>query len=311
MHTPLHVNLPDDGEPPERFQRSGWGEGGDGGRISRGFDMLGRSWDYLSEYPRLVALPAIAAAATALAALLIFVPVLFLTDGWDGRLSMAAASTAAALPFTFISTFFNVGFLGMVASYRRGERPTVRDGLRFARARWRVIAGWALLTALVGSLIRSVEEIPGIGGWLARLVSWAGGLAWAMATFFVVPVLVTEDVGARAAVRRSSQVFRARWGEAVTGEVVIGAAFGIVMCPMIAVGMIGFAIYPDHVVIGASLLAVAIVCCGALIALSSAMSEFFTLALYEHALGGEPAAPFTQQDLSRAIQGRKPPFWRR
>jgi hypothetical protein len=273
--------------------------------------MLGRSWDYLSEYPRLVALPAIAAAATAVAALLIFVPVLFLTDDWDGRLSMATASSAAALPFTFISTFFNVGFLGMVASYRRGERPTVRDGLGFARARWRVIAGWSLLSTLVGTAVNLLEALPGVGDSLGRVLSWVGGLAWTLATFFVVPVLVTEDVGARAAVRRSSQVFRARWGEAVTGDVVIGTAFGIMMCPLIAGGMIGFAIYPDHVVIGASLLAGAIACCGALIAMSSAMSEFFTLALYEHALGGEPTAPFTQQDLGSAIRGRKPPFWRR
>jgi hypothetical protein len=110
---------------------------------------------------------------------------------------------ATALPFTLISTFFNVGFLHMVDAHLDGREPTVRDGLRHAWSRIGAVVAWSLLATLVGVAFRALENVRG-GELAGRLLSALGGLAWALGTFFVVPALTLEPIGVRDALRRSA-----------------------------------------------------------------------------------------------------------
>ena len=57
-----------------------------------------------------------------------------------------------------------------------------------------------------------------LGGLLGGLLEFS----WAVITYFVVPVLVTEKVGPVTAVKRSAAILRAKWGESLAGEARIG-----------------------------------------------------------------------------------------
>ena len=70
----------------------------------------------------------------------------------------------------------------------------------------------ALLSATVGILLRMSEART---SWLWRLVGGWIGLAWTLASYFVVPVLAAEDVGPAEALQRSADLFRETWGEEV------------------------------------------------------------------------------------------------
>ena len=72
-----------------------------------------------------------------------------------------------------------------------------------------MIFSWAILSAVVGTAIRLLEQRLGLVG---RLIGFAGGLAWAVATFLVIPVLAFENVGPLEAVKRSSSILKARFG---------------------------------------------------------------------------------------------------
>ncbi len=52
---------------------------------------------------------------------------------------------------------------------------------------------------------------------LGRILLRGIGLAFALASFFVVPVLAAEDMGPMQALSKSAQVFRKTWGEQVVG----------------------------------------------------------------------------------------------
>jgi len=52
-------------------------------------------------------------------------------------------------------------------------------------------------------------------------------LAWNLATFLVVPVLVAEEVGPFEAVKRSAQLLKRTWGEQIVGNLSIGGIFGL------------------------------------------------------------------------------------
>ena len=85
-----------------------------------------------------------------------------------------------------------------------------------------MIFSWAMLSAVVGTAIRLLEQRLGLVG---RLIGFAGGLAWAVATFLVIPVLAFENVGPIEAVKRSSSILKARFGTVARGGLRFGLLF--------------------------------------------------------------------------------------
>jgi Family of unknown function (DUF6159) len=282
----------------------------DEGRISRSWRLIGRCWDVLTERPRLLVMPAVSALATAIAAVAILVPMLWWTRGLPAKVSVVIATAVAALPFTLISTTTNVALLAMAEAHFAGREPRVRDGLRIAwRRRWPIL-GWSVLASGVGSLLGALQDLPGVD-WLGRVLGFLGGFAWGLATMFVVPVLALEGLGPIAAVRRSGGVFRERWGETLTGELTIGAAFGLAMIPGVVVAGAGVVAFDDASwVTGAVLLSIGIVLIAPVLALQVAMTELFQYVLFRGSTTGEFPGPFDEGDVALAFTPRRR-LWRR
>src|SRR5213082_747973 len=112
----------------------------------------------------------------------------------------------------FIIVFFNVALVGVANSRLMGGNWTFRDGIELAWARKGTISQWAFVAATIGMILRALEERMGLIG---RLVMRIIGIAWAVACYFVVPVLAFEDLTPIAAIKRSSRLFRDTWGEKV------------------------------------------------------------------------------------------------
>jgi hypothetical protein len=62
---------------------------------------------------------------------------------------------------------------------------------------------------------------PLVNGILGRIVGLIGAVAWSVLTFFVVPVLIFEDAKVGDAIKRSSHIFKERWGEQFAGNATI------------------------------------------------------------------------------------------
>ena len=68
-----------------------------------------------------------------------------------------------------------------------------------------------------------------LAGW-ERIIIRLVGLTWAVATYFVVPILAAEGTGPITALRRSVDLLKKSWGEGLTGNFVINAAsLGVTM----------------------------------------------------------------------------------
>lgn len=116
----------------------------------------------------------------------------------------------------FVIVFFNAALVSCALIRLRGGNPTIGDGFRGAMKCLPAIFGWAFLSAVVGMLLQAVEERVGfIGKFVVSLI----GLAWAIASYFVIPVIVTENVGPIEALKRSSSVIRKTWGETLVTQV--------------------------------------------------------------------------------------------
>jgi len=197
----------------------------------------------------------------------------------------------------FVIIFFNTALVSAASIRLEGGDPTVRDGLRAAWNRLGVIFQWALVAATVGMILRMIEERSSLIG---RLVAGLLGLAWTLATFFVIPILAFENAGPIEALHRSAELFRKNWGEQVVGSFSFGLIFTLLALPGIALPFLGGAIAGGT---GATLGACTMVIYFIFLAIVSASTHgIFLAALYRYATKGEMSPGFTPSSLTTAWQ---------
>lgn len=197
----------------------------------------------------------------------------------------------------FVIVFFNTALVSAASIRLEGGNPTVRDGLRAAWSRVGVIFQWAILAATVGMILRMIEDRSSLVG---RIVASLVGMAWTLATFFVVPILAFENLGPIEALKRSAQLFRRNWGEEVVGTFSFGLIFFLLALPGLLLPMIGGALAGSYgMTIGASLMVVYFIF---LAVVSASTHGIFLAALYRYANQGETSQGFSRDTLSSAWQ---------
>src|SRR5258706_5215313 len=136
-------------------------------------------------------------------------------DGLSGHSNdgISAAYYAVAFLFYFsqyfVIFFFNAALVGAAMIRLDGGDPSFGDGIRVATSRIGVIAGYALIAATVGMILRAIQERV---GFIGRLVVGLIDMGWSLATYLVVPGLVARDGGPLDAVQESAALFKKTWG---------------------------------------------------------------------------------------------------
>ena len=150
---------------------------------------------------------------------------------------------------------------------------------------------WAVVASTVGIILHAIEERS---SWLGKIVSALIGIAWAMATYLIVPVLIFEDDGVFGSIQRSSALLRETWGE----QIVSGFSFGLpsllLAIPGILLGLVGFKLHPLGFLIAVPYFLL-------LSAVMSAVRGIFTVALYRYANGGDAPPGFSSGTFKEAF----------
>lgn len=223
----------------------------------------------------------------------------------DDKTAPGVLAVAAGIYLATVAvTFFAVGLAGAADAAFRGEPDASKAGFALARSRIAPICGWALVSALLGTLFNLLESEENIG---AQIVGYILGAAWALVTFLAIPVIAIEGTGPIETVKRSVSIFRQRWGEQITGQVSIGGiVFLIGFLPallLIAVG-IYLAINQSSstgLAGGGVLIAAGVIVFVLAAVVASALRGIFGVALYRFAVEGHGSGPFTSEDLERAV----------
>lgn len=128
--------------------------------------------------------------------------------------------------------FFNSALTACVMQVLAGEAPHLSYGLSIAFTRLPQIAGWALVAALVGTIIHSIEHAHDrAGAFIASIL----GSAWSAMVYFVIPILVVDGVGPIEAMKRSMGILRHNWGTALAGNFSIGGIGFLIALPVLLV----------------------------------------------------------------------------
>jgi uncharacterized membrane protein (DUF485 family) len=200
----------------------------------------------------------------------------------------------------FVIVFFNSALIACAIIRFNGGDPSVGDGIQAAVARMPQILGWSLVSATVGFLLKMVESrSEKVGAFMADLL----GLAWSIATFFVIPVIVVEKLGPIDAIRRSGAILRRTWGESFVGNSGIGLMvflFSVVACVPAFLGIVSHV--PALMIAGIAISAVALII---IAAISAALHTILLAAIYVFAADGRVPDAFDRSTLQAAFAPRR------
>jgi hypothetical protein len=258
------------------------------GRFSRSLELARASWTVVRADKELLLLPVLSVAAMILIVGSFVVPFAAL-GGFAAGANAGEADTGAMLvAFVFyvvsyfITLFFNTALVGAAMIRMDGGNPTLSDGLRIAWQRKGRIFGYACIAATVGLLLRMIEERV---GWVGRIVVKLIGVGWTLATFLVVPIIVTRDVGPVGAVKESADLLQRTWGENLIGNVGLGLAFGLAYVGLAIVAVLGVVLagQTGNALVLSTVILLGLLAFFTLAALHSTMQGVYSAALYRFA----------------------------
>jgi len=206
----------------------------------------------------------------------------------------------------FFATFFNVAFYNEILAALSGQPVSIGRGLKFACTRWKAVLMWTLFAGLVGLIIKAIEQRFAIVG---RIIARFVGLAWSIASVFVIPIIVREEQGANPVnmIKRSAGILKRTWGEALIGYV--GLAFANMLILIASVVVLTGALFASIALNNFWLLAITgftwLVGMFAWAYLTGVASQVYKGALYLYAAEGVIPKPFSQEMLQMAWKYKK------
>jgi hypothetical protein len=267
--------------------------------IARGFRLAQASWAVVMRDRQLLWLPVLSllASVVVLAVFALGLVGIGLPEG-DDDIGPASYLLGFLLyvGLSCVTIFFNAAVIGAATERLEGREASVSIGLALARRHIGQIFVWAVITATVGMVLRTIQERAGI---LGRMVGGLLGIAWNAITFFVVPVIMYEPLTATEAIRRSASIFKERWGEQFVGNGAIGIAIVLVAVILAVPFTLLSSVAPA---VGIPLLVLAIL---AVAAAGAACSGVFNAALYRYATTGEASGAFSVDDLNASFKPRR------
>lgn len=274
-------------------------------RIRHSFDLVRASAQVLRQDNHLILFPVVSAFALLLVLVAFALPLFgFASIDGIGRGGLYSMAFLFYVVQYFVIFYFNAALVGAVMIRLDGGSPTLADGLRVANSRFGAILGYAVISATIGVILRTIQERV---GFIGRLIVGLIGASWSIATFLVVPVIVTRDRGAVSSISESVALLKRTWGENLVGQGGLGAAFGLVYFGLVASAvLLGLLVIPAASAINPALIVlfavIVVLAFGACALVHATLTGIYSAVLYRYAVDGSGAPGFDAGVLGSAFQ---------
>ena len=154
---------------------------------------------------------------------------------------------------------------------------------------------------LLHALDRLAQKLGGTGEIVMSIIRGLVGMAWSIATIFVIPVLVYEGLSPVAAIGRSTEILKDTWGESLVRHYGLGLIhFLVTMLGILFAVALGI-LLPQAI---GSFIAVsfAVIWVIGSILVFNVANTVFNTALFVYAGRGEEPASFDQSTLNAVFQ---------
>jgi len=263
-----------------------------------GSELLRITWSTIVSDPKLLVCAALGMVSSLALSFGLLVAMLGHLPGLnDFRFPHYLIVLPALIVGAFPATYANSIVLVAADQRMRGDHDAgLMQAVTRVNRRVPALIAWSLLTGVVGAILQVLEERLKIGG---RIVAWLIGLSWAVATLFVVPCIVFEDVGVVKAIPRSARIFKEKWGLNVRARVLTaGLAFGV----SFAIGIVAVIVASISVAAGVAL---GITLLLAFSIFVGTLQSVLTAALYRYTVDGALVGGYTEAHFAAAFRQRR------
>lgn len=275
------------------------------GKIAITWQLMKDAWGVLMRDKELLVFPVVSGLATFLVLVTFVVPFIGAAMVGAGKGPGNAVMYVVLFCYYvcnfFVIIYFNAALVAHVVARLRGGDPTLGQSFAAATACLPQIALWAIIASTVGVVLKWLSERA---GFLGRIAISLVGVAWALVTYFVVPVLVIERKGALDAVGESKDLLVKTWGQQIASAVgygLIGFLLSIPAYIVVVFAIVTGAAAHSFAAFGV-LFTVAVLYIVALGIVMSALRAIFGAVLYLYARTGEAPAGFDASLLRSAIK---------
>ncbi len=176
----------------------------------------------------------------------------FFVGGEEGAESgVYVGAFLSYMVIAIITVFWNAAIIA--SAHERltaGTNPSFSYGIKQAMKCLPQIVIWGLISGTVGLIITAFQSMQQsdnlVVSIFGHIASFIVQVAWWIATFFVVPMIVLDNIGVGESMSKSPELFKQTWGEDVvstTGTGIINilvCLLIVVIClPLFALGEIG------------------------------------------------------------------------
>ena len=266
--------------------------------FSRSFSLVKESFQVLRQDKEILLFPILSAVVT-MALFFSFIIPLFVTKFFaTSSLFYFILFFIYYLLSYFIVIFFNVGLITCANMRLNGKDPTFKDGIKNAVQHLDKILFWALISATVGIILRTIAERS--KGNIGKIIASILGMAWSLLTFFVVPIMVLENKSVFESIKKSTVLFKKTWGENVITQFSMSAVFSLLaflgFIPLILSFFLGSFI---SILVALAFVVPYLVI---LAVIGSSLNGIFVAALYQYANTGKVPIAFTEEHVKMAFR---------
>jgi len=278
------------------------------GKIASSFALVKQSFAVLKKDKEIMMFPIISTLVSIIIVITFVVPiVLFMNIMMQNTVIIYLSIFLFYTVTYFIVIFFNSGLITCAHMRLSGGNPTFKDGMSNAFAHIGPIFLWALISATVGTILQilmnQLERFGAVGQVVGHLIISGLGLVWGLLTYFVVPVIIIEDVKPGQAMKDSVELFKKTWGENLIGNFSMGIFFGLM--GLLGVVPVIISIFSGSlgIIIATSVVVVLYWICLGII--NASLQGIFTTALYIYAKTGKVPEAFEESVIVNAFTNKQ------
>ncbi len=184
-----------------------------------------------------------------------------------------------------VSLFFKAAIITSATIRFTGENPSFSDGLKQPSKKIFKLMVWAVILVLANmffSAIRGKKQNQSAPIAFARgAAAEVAETAWNLLTYFVIPIILFEELGIWDSIKESTSLFKKTWGENITAQFSVGGIlFLIALVPGIIAILLIFSGTAPLILSGVLLFLGMVIIIGIL---STSLNGILVAALYSYA----------------------------
>jgi hypothetical protein len=244
--------------------------------------LVKTAWSALRADKELLGIPIVGGLVSVLAVVPLLAVALLASDSDSVPPSVVIVGIIEAFVVAIIATFFAVALAAGAHERMNGGNPTLKSAMAVAWKHKKGVIGWALLSTTVGLVMQALKDnVKGAGPILAAI----GNFAWAVASFFAIPIIAANNVGPIEALKLSTSTMKQRWSSAARVQLRLGLyGIGLVVGAVIGVFLVVALANVSTVLAVLVGVLLAIVLLLAMLVLN-AITSYARVALYRYAAG--------------------------